>query len=156
MAESSSEVLNIKVTPVSASFMFYADLDLFVFAILFLLLMLCSKSSKLTNTFVRSYLAPYMLILLTKAIALITLALLTCPKQRCQTLIFWFLLTRCISWLYPLNVIDWYVYFGVLSALLTFITFLRMAKSRMKKFWLFLICVIVFSSFINAMLVKLL
>ena len=156
IVESSIEVLKVRTAFMSILSIFCADLDLFAFAILFLLLVLCFKSSKLINTLVGLYLTLYRLILSTSAADLITFMLLACLKQQYQILIFRFLLTKCVPWPYPLNTIDWCVYFGVLSALLTFITFLEMARSKIKKFRLFLVCTIVFPSFINTIFIGLL
>ena len=80
IAELSTEILKIKAAFISALFIFCAHLDLFTFAILSLLLMLYFKSFKLINTLMELYLTQCKLILLIRAIILITLALLACPR----------------------------------------------------------------------------
>lgn len=81
IAKSNTEILKVRAAFVSVLFMFYTNLNLFAFAILFMLLVLCSKSFELTNTLMRSYLIPCRLMSSTKTATLITLALLTCFRQ---------------------------------------------------------------------------
>lgn len=78
IAKSNIEVMKVKATFMSILFVFCAHLDLFAFAVLFLLLISYSKIFKSINTLIGSYLASYRLMPLTRITTLIIFTLLKC------------------------------------------------------------------------------
>ena len=104
-AGSGAKVWKVRAATAVSVIRFDSSTMLWSFVVLFSLPVLCSDSSKLTNTSEGSYFALWRLMPLTKIASLITLVLLACLSWQCHILILLFLLTRCIARLCSLNAI---------------------------------------------------